>query len=373
MRRRLLTAVVLTLALAGCRDAVAPWTPSVETVDTTTALRLTWSAGNDLYPAWSAGGDSVLYVGDGFPGLPPAAGLLLRLSRAGGPASLLIPALQATAVGNQRSFAQPALTTGGERIAFFDLAGVRQEAPLVNPDSCPVLEPVLDSAVLRVRAPVADASFEASVPILFAGIDPMQKIVEPGPYVVRLFPFQREYAATADLVVRPSWAPDGTRLAFSDGLRLLSWTPGAGMPQPIPGTADGVSPAWSPDGQWIAFTRWNRPDSTVTACRIIVGRSTTQQDRWTYTQTDPHIILVHPDGSGSLDVGTGRDPAWGPDGSLYFSNGILRVRSPAGAVSDLSPALDGRWPAVSAAGTHLAFARFDSDTRFDVWVTRIAH
>lgn len=372
MRRRLLGPVALILGLAGCRDAVAPWTSPIEVVDSAGPIRLTWSDGTDLYPVWSAGGDSVLYSGDGFPGLPHAAGLLLRVPRAGGAASLVIPALQATAVGNQRRFAQPALSKDGARIAFFELAGIRSAAPLLNADQCPLAEPVLDSLVLRVRSPVAEASFEAATSVRFAGIDSLQRIAERGPYAVRLFPFQQEFAETGQLVVRPTWAPDGSRLVFSDGLRLLEWTPGAGTPQPIPGTEDGVSPAWSPDGDWIAFTRRTRPDSTMTLCLISVGRNTEEQSRWTYTPSEPRIVLVHPDGSGSIDIGTGRDPAWGPDGSLYFSEGVLRVRTPAGTVSELAPAMEGRWPAIPADGAHIAYVRIDADSSYNVWVAPLA-
>ncbi len=378
MRRLLLGPVALIFGLAGCRDAVAPWTPPSEPADTSGPFRLTWSAGHDRDPVWSVNGDSVLYAGDGFAGLPPATGLLLRVPRAGGAASLVIPALQTNAFGNQHRFAQPALSRDGQRIAFVELAGIRTPAPELPDQVCPP-EPVLDSLVLRVRSPVAEASSESHVSIRLAGIDSLQRITAPGPYVVRQFPFQREWTGLGDLVVRPTWAPDGTRLAFSDGLRLLSWTPGGGAPEPVPGTDDGVSPAWSPDGQWIAYTRYPRPDSVSRVCYIRVGNGAEAQTRWTYTPADPHVILVHPDGSGSVDIGMGRDPAWGPDGSLYFgdpnvpniANGWLRVRSATGTVSDVAPAVQGRWPALAPDGTHIAYRRIDSDGSANIWVARL--
>jgi len=378
MRRLPLRLIALVVSLAGCRDAVAPWSPPAESADMSGPYRLTWSAGHDSDPVWSINGDSVLYAGDGFAGLPPALGLLLRVPGPGGAASLVIPALQANAIGNEQRFAQPALSRNGQRIAFFELAGIRTPAPELIDQVC-VPEPVLDSLVLRVRSLVAEEAPESRVSVRLAGIDSLQRITAPGPYVTRLFPFQREWTDLRELVLRPTWAPDGTRLAFSDGLRLFSWAPEGGAPEPIPGTDDGVGPAWSPDGDWIAYTRYVRPDSASSVCYIRVGNGTAAQTRWTYTGADPHVILVHPDGSGSVDIGVGRDPAWGPDGSLYFgdpnvpntANGWIRVRSAAGTVSDVAPAVQGRWPALSPDGTFIAYRRFDSDGSANIWVARL--
>ena len=279
MRRRVLEPGLLVLALASCREAVAPWGPVDAPPDTAAAIRLTWSAGADGYPQWLPGGDSVLYVGDGFPGLPSASGLLLRIPRAGGAARLMIPALQASAVGAERRFAQPAISPAGDRIAFFEIVTVRPASTVLNGDDCRVPELRLDSAVLRVRAPVEEATFQASLAIALPGLDANQKAGLPGPFTVRLLPVQQAYGESADLLVRPAWSPAGSRLAFSDGLRLLTWVPGAGAPAPVPGTQDGVSPAWSPDGEWIAFARFSRTDSTRTPCDVAYGRAVERQDR----------------------------------------------------------------------------------------------
>ena len=67
---------------------------------------------------------------------------------------------------------------------------------------------------------------------------------------------------TGDLVPgRPSWSPDGLRLAFaqasadgSDPAIYVVDRDGANLTR----LADGDGPAdWSPDGTWLAFNRWN--------------------------------------------------------------------------------------------------------------------
>src|SRR5262249_48895680 len=57
----------------------------------------------------------------------------------------------------------------------------------------------------------------------------------------------------------PSWSPDGTQLAFSDGWNLFVVDSSGGEPRQLTdyevGQDDGISEvSWSPDGAWIAFT-----------------------------------------------------------------------------------------------------------------------
>ncbi len=113
----------------------------------------------------------------------------------------------------------------------------------------------------------------------------------------------------ASAAARPSWSPDGSRLAVSVGSGIAVMTDdGSGFTMLMGGAAE---PAWSPDGARIAF--------------VIRG--------------DIHV--ANADGSGARRLATGDWPAWSPDGSQLVFEGpsrLLTVNVTDGTVTDLNVA-----------------------------------
>jgi Tol biopolymer transport system component len=371
MRTRAL--LLLTTALAACRDAQGPYTIGVERGDTTMAVGLTASPGADQQPVWARSGDSVYYVGETFPGIPPGRGLLLGVPRHGGQASLLLPEVQGAGVGGPRWLASPALSPDGSRVAFLEMAAVAEAARIVSEEPCLHFEPLLDSLVLRVRGITAGGPITSDpfVPLPLEGRDPAQRAGGAGPFTMRTFPFQRAFADGQLMMLRPSWSSDGSRIVFTDGLKLLAWTVGDGAPTAIPGTEDGLSPAWSPDGQWIAFTRVARADSSISSCQVAAPSTTVRHNRIGYTESPPVVVLVRPDGSDARDLIFGEEPAWSPDSqSIYFvhNGGIWSIPISGSTPLAIAETEFGRSPAISPDGARIAFARLRTNpVQFDLW------
>ena len=137
---------------------------------------------------------------------------------------------------------------------------------------------------------------------------------------------------------RPTWSPDGTKIAFGRGGEI--WIMNTDGTQRTSITADvypvAEHPAWSPDGTRIAFTG-------------------------TVIQSD--IYTIRPDGTGLVNVTDTPEPSedspdWSPDGSrlaFTFIRGPGEVHvSNADGTSRSSVAV-GWLPAWSPDGTRIAF------------------
>ena len=108
----------------------------------------------------------------------------------------------------------------------------------------------------------------------------------------------------------PTWAPDGSAIAFEDGLEILRVPSSGGTASVVvEGIGDVTRPSWSPDGTWIAFevesTDVNSPSP----------------------QSFEHIWVVEPRGMqyGLRQITFGpsydREPSWSPDSrTIYFTS-----------------------------------------------------
>ncbi len=111
----------------------------------------------------------------------------------------------------------------------------------------------------------------------------------------------------------PGWSPDGTKIAFASGdvmcfddCRVRIYVVNVDGPSFVPrlvpllGTGSGWNdrPSWSPDGTKIAFESWD------------------------WLTADYDIYVMNADGSGAMNLthnpGLDTEPTWSPDGTLAF-------------------------------------------------------
>lgn len=349
------------------------------------SVRITYNPGADHAPVWSAASDSVYYSAQSFAPFPETAGMLLSGPRVPGPATTLLPTVQPMGVSAPFLTAL-APSANAQSFAFFEIKRTQKyDCDLIASAEFELSEatraslPQLIEATLRVR-PRIGLQDAAAVAVRFPGIT-LDTTRHPfnlaGVLVLQVHPYHDSYGNTGGPLFRASWSPDGTRLVYSDGLNLYTWTLGAEEAIRIQNTRDAVWPAWSPDGQWIAFTRLARgPPLNLGTFRCIdepAGRVTAVYEIVTYETTAASTVeLIRPDGTDARSLGEGRAPAWTPSGAeIVFARGTSLWRSPraGGHATVISNTTDGDEPAISRDGKWLSFARRNSRLgTSDVWV-----
>ncbi len=145
----------------------------------------------------------------------------------------------------------------------------------------------------------------------------------------------------------PVWSPDGTTIAFlseRDGVTAayLMDPDGANLRR-FPGLPDGIASLdWSPDGQQVVFDqtvdyqyRLFIMDVASEAIRELPGVSGSKPSwspdgKWIAFTGDPHVGLIHPDGTGlrwlTTQIGRNAHPTWSPDSTrvAYQSDDLGR-------------------------------------------------
>lgn len=376
--------------------------------------RLTYNPANDRAPGWLPGGDTLFYSAETlgldrtaprvpgrvlppFPqpvGMPAGEGFLMAMHPAHGVAAPFLPGMH-DRDGDPTSIVLAAdVTPDGKRIAYL-VAEFNQPndsactARFVNKPTFPPT-PVVGGLSLFVRDRNDATPHEEDTGVHVA-LDGVQLVTDPpgdedvDHYVFRYRAFHDAVRRDDLYPFRPSWSPAGDQLVFSDGEGLRLWNPDEDgeTPGTISGTEGGVSPAWSPTGEWIAYTALTEgqpmgpseyrlysltPTGPVLSCVT---------EHWHYPLTGRRLLLTKPDGSASVDLGDGMDPAWSANGqTLYFvrDRKIWARNMATGTERQVPDTERGRQPAPSPGGGMLAFVRDEPESVFygyNIWIRRL--
>ena len=378
-------------AAAGCVDDPDPFVPPDRERPAEPTWQLTFNLGNDRAPAWTRDGSRVIYTAEGFLDAPDSPGVLLSVPFERGASEKALINVQEEG-GPIRWLTTPAPAPDGERLAFAHMIFLF-DAELCGPPALvdcgePVTEPLplprLGTVAFRVRRfdargpltddPALELEFEGR---FFDGTQHPNGL--PGVWIIDYHPFHQVHVEEGTLIFRPSWTPDGRRIAFSDGMRINIWDVAEESVTPVVGTEGGASPAWSPDGESIAFTRYVGEAPGTSFCEhflevpggVSLGCA---QERTSFTIDGRVLTVVRPDGDALMELDEGEEPAWAPDGETIFyrkEDRIWMISLDGGPPVQVPETEGGREPAVSPDGLHLAFARRGADNAYSIWINTL--
>lgn len=376
--------VALLPLLAVCRDAPDLFEPPEPAPLGPAPYRLTFSPDRDATPAWSADADTVYYLSH-LPGIGASSGdtdgltaVLFKIPAAGGTAVRALPVLQPD--GTTLSIVDFAVAHDG-RIATYIPASFAGPLCGVAVPFCAVplsSTPVLREAYVRVSMPAGSnlTATDVRVTVSYRGrrFDTSENPEGlAGIHITELFPFQRLFNEAGHAPSGLSWSPDETRLALSDGLGVLLWTPSTGDTVRVPKSTDGIDPAWSPSGDWIAFERLERGTEKQQECVYRVGDMVQcVERRIEYALPRRRLAIVRPGGEVLRILPEGTRPAWSHDGRrIYYEHegSVWMVGIDGTGEAPVPGTEHGSEPVSSPDGRHIAFTRTDPETgEADIWI-----